>query len=163
MQAKLFADTERLAEWRNNFRGLRWKDPKTGHTLFGAVDDILEFPDDSLAVVDYKSSGAKAVTVYPSYQLQMDVYTYLLQLLGYRTAPKAYFAFFIAVKDDGFKGRLPFRAQLLEIAPEPDRVHDLFKRAVVLAQSDDEPEPGAECDLCRWYGEATPLIKVPGA
>lgn len=158
VQAKLFADTERLAEWRNNFRGLRWKDPKTGHTLYGAVDDILEFPDDSLAVVDYKSSGAKEVTVYPSYQLQMDVYTYLLQRLGYRTAPKAYFAFFIAVKDDGFKGRLPFRAQLLGISPEPDRVHDLFKRAVVLAQSDDEPEPGAACDLCRWYGEATPLV-----
>ena len=154
MQAKLFADTETLEEWRNNFRGLRWKDPKTGHTLYGAVDDILEFPDDSLAVVDYKSSGAKEATVYPSYQLQMDVYTYLLQRLGYRTAPKAYFAFFLAVKDDGFKGRLPFRAQLLEISPEPDRVHDLFKRAVALAQSDDEPEPGAACDLCRWYGES---------
>ena len=160
VQAKLFEDTEKLEEWRNNFRGLRWKDTKTGHTLYGAVDDILEFPDDSLAVVDYKSSGAREATVYPSYQLQMDVYTFLLQRLGYRTAPKAYFAFFMAVKDEGFKGRLPFRAQLLEISPEPDRVHDLFKRAVALAQSDIEPAPGAECDLCRWHAEANPFLVV---
>ena len=53
VDAKLFRDTEKLEEWRNNFRGLRWADPKSGHTLFGAVDDILEFPDESLAVVDY--------------------------------------------------------------------------------------------------------------
>ena len=159
VQATLFKDTEKLEEWRNNFRGLRWKDPKTGHTLYGAIDDLLEFPDDSLAVVDYKSSGAKEATVYPSYQLQMDVYTFLLQRLGYRTAPKAYLAFFIAVKDDGFKGRLPFRAQLLEISPEPDRVQDLFKQAVALAQSDEEPEPGAECDLCRWHAEAAPFLE----
>ena len=155
IEASLLSDTGKLDEWRNNFRGLRWTDPKSGHTLYGAVDDILEFPDDSLAVLDYKSSGAKEVTLYDSYQLQMDVYTFLLQRLGYRTAPKAYFAFFIAVKDDGFNGRLPFRAQLLEVTPEPDRVHDLFKRAMALTQSEDEPEPGVACDLCRWYGQAT--------
>ena len=154
VNAKLFGDMEKLAEWRNNFRGLRWKDPKTGHTLFGAVDDILEFPDDSLAVLDYKSSGAKEVNIYDSYQLQMDVYTFLLQRLGYRTAPKAYFAFFVAVKDDGFKGRLPFRAELVDVTPQPERVHKLFKDAVATVQADQEPQPGAECDVCRWDTEA---------
>ena len=119
----------KLSEWRNNFRGVRWTDPKSGHTLYGAVDDILEFPDDSLAVLDYKSSGAREVKIYDSYQLQLDVYTFLLQRLGYRTAPKAYFAFFVAVKDDGFKGRLPFRSQLVAITPNPDHVHKLFKDA----------------------------------
>ena len=158
--AKLFGDTEKLAEWRMNLRGMRWRDPKSGHTLFGAVDDVLEFPDESLAILDFKASGAKEATIYPEYQLQMDVYTFLLQRLGYRTAPKAYFAFFMAVKDDGFKGRLPFRGQLLDVTPEPDRVHDLFKRAVALAQSDDEPEHGAECDLCRWHAEASPFLGV---
>ncbi len=162
VQGKLFEDTETLNEWRNNFRGLRWKDPKTGHTLFGAVDDLLEFPDDSLAVVDYKSSGAKEATVYPSYQLQMDVYTYLLQRMGYRTAPKAYFAFFMVVKDAGFKGRLPFRGQILEVSPQPDHVHELFKKAVALAQSDAKPASGSECGLCRWDHEADGIIAAKG-
>lgn len=154
VEAKLFSDMEKLREWRNNFQGLRWTDPKSGHTLFGAVDDILEFPDDSLAVLDYKSSGAREVRIYDSYQLQMDVYTFLMQRLGYRMAPKAYFAFFIAVKDDGFKGRLPFRAQLVEVTPQPDRVHQLFKDAIAIVQSEQVPASGAECDVCRWDGEA---------
>ncbi len=154
VDAKLFSDTEKLDEWRNNFRGLRWADPKSGHTLYGAVDDILEFPDHSLAILDYKSSGAREVNIYDSYQLQIDVYTFLLQRLGYRTAPKAYFAFFVAVKDDGFGGRLPFRAELVAVTPQPDRVHQLFKDAVALVQSSQEPESGAECDVCRWDTEA---------
>ena len=152
--AKLFADTTRLEAWRNNFQGLRWKDADTGHALFGAVDDVLEFPDGSLAVLDYKSSGAREATVYPSYQLQLDVYTFLLQKLGYQTAPQAFLAFFLAVKDDGFNGRLPFRPVLLSVTPQPERVAPLFQHAIRLAQSDQLPQPGAACDCCRWFGEA---------
>jgi len=155
IEAKLFNDIGKLNEWRNNFRGVRWTDPKSGHTLYGAVDDILEFPDDSLAVLDYKSSGAKEAHIYDSYQLQIDVYTFLLQRLGYRTAPKGYFAFFLAVKDDGYNGRLPFRSQLLEVTPQPDRIHQLFKDAVALAQSEQVPDSGDECDVCRWDHEAS--------
>ena len=154
-KAQLFRDLELLQTWRNNFRGVRWTDPGSGHTLFGAVDDVVQFADGALAVVDYKSTGSATPTIYPSYQLQMDVYTFLLQQLGYRTAPTSYFAFYVVVKDDGFGGRLPFRAQLLEVSPQPERVPELFARAVALAQSDEEPAPGAACDLCRWYGEAT--------
>ena len=160
-QAVLFTDSEQLHTWRNNFRGLRWTDPRSGHTLFGAVDDLLEFRDGSLAVVDYKSTGSAAPTIYPSYQLQMDVYTYLLRQLGYRTAPKAYFAFFLVVKDDGFRGRLPFREQLVDVTPNPGRVPELFAQAVTMAQADRRPSPGEACDLCRWYGEAGDIVDGP--
>ena len=154
-QARLFTDEEKLTAWRNNFQGVRWADPATGYTLFGAVDDVLEFRDGTLAVVDYKSTGSAAPTIYPSYQLQMDVYTYLLQCLGYRTAPQSYFAFFLVVKDDGFGGRLPFREELVTVTPDPSRVPALLATAVAVAQSDRAPEPGPACDLCRWYGETT--------
>ncbi|MBI4353786.1 MAG: PD-(D/E)XK nuclease family protein [Candidatus Omnitrophica bacterium] len=158
INAKLFADTTRLAAWRNTFQGLRWTDPETGHTLFGAVDDVLEFPDGSLAALDYKSSGAREARVYPSYQLQLDVYTFLLERLGHKTAPKAFLAFFLAVKDDGFNGRLPFRRQLLEVTAQPDRVPAIFEQAIHLTKSDQTPSPGAECDCCRWFGAASPII-----
>ena len=158
--ARLFRDMEKLSAWRHNFRGLRWKQPKTGHTLFGAIDDVLEFPDGSLAVLDFKASGAAAATIYPDYQLQMDVYTFLLQRLGYRTAPKAFFAFFLAVKDGAFEGRLPFRPQVVEVTPQPERVPALFEQAIALAQAEQPPEPGPACDLCRWSGEAASRLPV---
>ena len=163
IQARLFGDTELLRAWRNNFQGLRWRDPSTGCTLYGAVDDILEFPDGTLAVVDYKSSGAKAATIYPSYQLQMDVYTFLLQRLGYRTAPRAFFAFFMAVKDAGFDGRLPFRGQVLDVETRPERVPALFQQAVAVGVSEASPPSGAQCDVCRWFAKASPNIAAVGA
>jgi hypothetical protein len=83
----------------------------------------------------------------------MDVYTFLLQRLGYRTAPAAYFAFFLAVKDDGFNGRLPFRAELLVVPTNPARVPELFSAAVDLAQSDQMPASGSACDVCRCVRE----------
>lgn len=162
IDAALFRDRVKLDEWRNNFRGLRWTDSDTGHTLFGAIDDLLEFPDGSVAVLDFKASGANTATIYPDYQLQLDVYTYLLQRLGYRTAPNAFFAFFLAVKTDGFRGRLPFRAQVLEVTPNPDRVPALFQQAVALAQAETLPPRGASCDLCRWFSEASPLVSRDG-
>ena len=157
-KAKLFTDSEKLQTWRNNFQGLRWTDPATGHTLYGAIDDLLEFQDGTHAIVDYKSSGSAAPTIYPSYQLQMDVYTFLLQKLGYQAAPKSYFAFFLVVKDDGFNGRLPFREELVEVTPDPGRVSELFAQAVALAQTDRLPAAGVACDLCRWYGEADQVV-----
>ena len=134
VEAKLFADLRLLEEWRNRRQGIRWTDPLTGCTLFGVVDDILEMPDGVLSVLDYKSSGAAQVKVYDSYRLQLDIYTFLLEQNGYRVAPEAYLAFFVAVKDDGFHGRLPFKATVVAVPTETGRVGELFREALILAR-----------------------------
>mgnify|MGYP001607696156 CR=1 FL=1 len=156
--ARLFPHLDRLQQWRNTLQGLRWTDPDSGHVLFGAIDDLLEYADGSVAVLDYKSSGARQAVVYPSYQLQLDVYTFLLQQLGYTTAPQAFLAFFLAVKDAGFGGRLPFRGLLVPVTPQPDRVLSLFQQAVELARAASAPMPGSSCDVCRWFGQARPAL-----
>ncbi len=158
ISARLFQDLPKLRDWRNNFKGLRWTDQLTGYTLFGAIDDLLEFPDGRLSVVDYKSSGAAQINVYPSYQLQLDVYTYLLERMGYPTVGKGYLAFFMAVKDDGFRGRLPFKGTLVEVPCDADRVGGIFRDAVALVESDRMPDAGEECDLCRWFDEADTVL-----
>lgn len=151
--AKLFSDQEQLQKWRNNFEGLKYHDEGLDATLFGAVDDMLEFPDGSLAVVDYKSSGAKEISVYDDYQMQMDVYTYILEQLGHQTARKAYFVFFQVDKTDGFRGRLPFRGEVREVVTNPDYVYDIFKEAVGLARSETPPQSHSECQYCDWAAE----------
>src|SRR3990167_8121485 len=98
--AKLYNGDD-LAEWRNNFKGISFVDENLNARLYGAVDDVLEFSDGSLAVVDYKSSGSKEITIYDDYQKQMDVYTYLLGKNGFATQPHAYFVFYVVQKDGG--------------------------------------------------------------
>ncbi len=157
--ARLFPDLAKLQEWRNNRKGLRWEDKLTGYTFFGAIDDLLEFPDGRLAVLDYKASGAAEAKVYPSYQLQLDVYTYLLQRIGYETAPKAYLAYFLAVKLDGFRGRLPFKGTILEVEPQPERAGELFRDAISLLDAEQAPDPGEECKVCRWHDQAEAFLR----
>ena len=160
-QAKLFPDAEQLAKWRNNFEGLRYYNQNLDAELFGAIDDILEFPDGSLAVVDYKSSGAKEITVYDDYQMQMDVYTHILEELGHQTPRKAYFVFYQVDKTDGFKGRLPFRAEIREVVADPSYVPELFSQAVALARSDTPPAQHSQCQYCLWAGHHKILLTQP--
>src|SRR3989338_2452216 len=64
--AKLY-NGEQLSEWRNNFKGIAHYNEDLNVILYGAVDDVLEYSDGSLAVIDYKSSGAREITIYDDY------------------------------------------------------------------------------------------------
>ncbi|MEX1064255.1 MAG: PD-(D/E)XK nuclease family protein [Candidatus Paceibacterota bacterium] len=152
VEAKLFSDNELLKKWRNNFSGLSYHDEGLDATLFGAVDDMLEMGDGSLAVIDYKSSGAKEVSVYDDYKRQMDVYTHILEQLGHKTARKAYFVFYQVDKENGFNGRLPFKGIVKEIDTDPSYVQELFNKAVELARSETPPPGDTECEHCSWAG-----------
>lgn len=159
VKARLFGELDRLQEWRNNRKGIRWTDPLTEVTLYGAIDDLLEFEDGSLAVLDYKSSGASAIKVYPSYRFQLDVYTYLLEQQGYKTAGLGYLAYFVAVKSRGFGGHLPFQGTMVGVPTDSSRVVEVFREAVALSHSDSVPPSGEECDLCRWFEETGEVLR----
>ena len=154
--AKLFSGRE-LADWRSNFAGVRCQDPELNATLYGAIDDILEFPDGSLAVVDYKSTGAREITIYSDYQKQMDIYSYILAKSGYKTKDKAYFVFYIVQKEGDFNDRLNFRGEVREINVDPSWVEETFKRAVNLARSEEIPQSAADCKHCQFVTDIQAL------
>lgn len=148
--AKLFSNQKLLNQWRSNFTGIRYYDSKLDATLFGAVDDILEFEDGRLAPLDYKSTGAKVPTVYDRFQLQMDSYTYLLEKNGFQTPKKGYLAFYVVDKGNGFGDRLPFKKELYEIKTDPSDIYKLFKEAVALLKRNIPPSHSQDCELGRW-------------
>ncbi len=152
--AKLFSNQKLLNEWRNNFKGIRYFDEKSDATLFGAVDDILEFADGKLAPLDYKSTGSSAAKIYDRFQLQLDVYTYLLEQNGYHTLHKGYLAFYIVDKSNGFEDRLTFRKELHIIDTDPSEVQEIFMEAVALLRSKNPPLHSAECEYGKWMKNA---------
>ena len=151
-ETRLYPDAAQLGMWRNNFQGLKYHDQHLDATLFGAVDDMLEFPDGSLAVIDYKSSGAKEISIYADYQFQMDVYAHILEQLGHQSAGKAYFVFYQVDKTKGFLAeggsRLPFRGEVRAVTTDPSYIADLFAQAVTLARSDTAPASNPDCPHC---------------
>jgi len=153
--AKLFPNQELLNEWRNNFKGIRYYDAELDATLFGAVDDILEFTDGKLAPLDYKSTGSKVATVYDRFQLQMDVYTFLLEKNGYKTVRRGCLAFYVVDKENGFNGKLPFRKEIHMIDTDPSYVQGVFTEAVELLRKDAPPPHSSDCKFGQWLKEAS--------
>ena len=152
--AKLFPNQELLNEWRNNFKGIRYYDAELDATLFGAVDDILEFTDGKLAPLDYKSTGSKVATVYDRFQLQMDVYTFLLEKNGYKTVRKGCLAFYVVDKENGFADKLPFKKEIHMIDTDPSYVQGTFKEAVELLRKDTPSPHNQDCEFGHWLKDA---------
>ncbi|MDO8424885.1 MAG: PD-(D/E)XK nuclease family protein [bacterium] len=148
--AKLFPNQDLLNQWRSNFSGIRFYDKDLDATLFGAVDDVLQFPDGKLAPLDYKSTGSSVANVYDRFQLQMDIYTLLLEKNGFETPRKGYLAFYIVDKKNGFIDRLPFRKELQEIETNPLGVMDIFKDAVAVLRKNDSPQHSQDCQFGEW-------------
>lgn len=164
--AKLYSG-DNLAEWRNNFKGIAYFDEDSNAILYGAVDDILEFSDGSLAVIDYKSSGSKEITIYDDYQKQMDVYNYILQQKGYDTYPEAYFVFYQVIKEgeDGFQNALKFKEQVKAVKVNKDWVGPAFEAAVQMARQDKPPSQSGNaqkhCDHCHYVEMASQHQLIP--
>ncbi len=150
IKAHLFSNQKLLNQWRNNLAGIRYFDEDLQATLFGAVDDILEFGNGELAPLDYKSTGAPAESVYDRFQLQMDTYTFLLEKNGYQTPKKGYLAFYIVDKSKGFIDRLPFRKEIMEINTNPADIYEIFKDAVAVLKGDTPPKHSSDCPFNKW-------------
>lgn len=148
--AKLFQNQGLLDQWRSNLVGIRYYDEKLDATLFGAVDDIIEFEDGKLAPLDYKSTGSNIPTVYDRFQLQMDIYTFLLEKNDFKTNNKGYLAFYIVDKEDGFRDRLPFKKELHEVETNIADVPRLFKDAVSVLRKDSPSPMTNDCKFCQW-------------
>ncbi len=150
IKAKLFGNQNLLNQWRNNFAGIRYFDKDLQATLFGAVDDVLEFEDGRLAPLDYKSTGSSAANVYDRFQLQLDTYTFLLEKNGYNTVRKGYLAFYIVDKSRGFIDRLPFRKEVMEIETNPSDIYEIFKDAVLCLKQPAPPPHSDDCQFFKW-------------
>ena len=157
--AKLFQNQKLLDQWRNNFEGIRYYDKDLQATLFGAVDDVLEFSAEGvssklLAPLDYKSTGSRVAHVYDRFQLQLDTYTFLLEKNGFNTKRKGYLAFYVVDKDKGFIDRLPFHKEIHEIETNPMDIYEIFKEAVLILKNDNVPAHSQDCPFARWLNGA---------
>ena len=155
IKANLFQNQRLLDQWRDNLQGLRFYDKELRATLFGAVDDVLEFPNGLLAPLDYKSTGSRVANVYDQFQLQLDIYTFLLEKNGYKTNKKGYLAFYIVDKDKGFIDRLPFRKEIHRIDTNPADVYEIFKDAVDVLKKDNPPPHSKDCAFSKWMAGAS--------
>jgi hypothetical protein len=154
IKAHLFKNQKLLNQWRNNLAGIRYFDAELQATLFGAVDDILEFDDGKIAPLDYKSTGSSVAHIYDRFQLQLDTYTFLIEKNGFQTPRKGYLAFYVVDKSRGFIDRLPFKKEIMEIETNPSDIYEIFKDAVSVLKQPTPPAHSTDCLFGKWLDKA---------
>ncbi len=143
----LFENKELLNTWRNNRKGLEWKDT-AGNMLRGALDNVLKH-DNKLIVLDYKTRG------YPlkedtqdHYQDQLDLYNFLLRKNGYETEDYSYLLFYYPTHVLE-TGAVVFHTDLIKMNVNIANAESILKNALNTL-SKDIPEPSPECAYCTF-------------
>jgi len=149
-----------INEWRANRLGVRWCDPQTGWTLYGAIDDAWQTPSGSILVADYKATARRgeisAEQLYPSYRRQVEVYQFLLEQQALTVERQAWFVYANGIAAAAaFGATLRFRTTLLSYEADRGWVLPTFRAAVSLVTSGARPAPANSCGWCRYVQQAS--------
>ena len=142
----LFNDKELLKLWQNNRKGIAFTD-ENGNILSGAMDNILQ-KGNKLVVLDYKTRGydLKEDTA-DHYQLQLDVYNFLLRKNGYETEDFAFLLFYVP-KEVAETGEVIFDTTLKKMPISIKNAENMWKKAIELLNGEC-PEKG--CIWCERF------------
>ncbi len=140
---KLFKDTEKMKNWRNNLRGIRCEDER-GNLFFGAIDNLLT-DGKKLIVLDYKTRGFPCKDdTHLHYRNQLNIYNYLLRKNGYETEDYAFLLFYYP-KDVSSTGEVIFDTELKKISINLKDAEKIFDDALRLL---DGSCPTKTCEWC---------------
>lgn len=155
---------EKLDEWRENFKGVRYYHEPTGLTITGAIDDLWINSKGEYIVVDYKSTSkdekieALDKDWQDGYKRQMEVYQWLLRQNGYKVSDTGYFVYCNGIKDkEAFDAKLEFEITLIAYQGDDSWVEKAIIDAHKCLMSDQIPEASLDCDYCRFF-EARKLL-----
>lgn len=151
------AKHEKIDEWRENFEGVQYSDPKTGFTVSGAIDDLWQNKDGEYIVVDYKATAkSEPVTElndewHEGYKRQMEVYQWLLRKNGLKVSDTGYFVYCTGRPDEqAFDKKIEFDVHLIPYTGSDDWVEETLAEIKKTLRSKKIPAPGADCDYCRY-------------
>jgi len=143
---KLFDNNELLKIWQNNRKGILFTD-ENGNILSGAMDNLLQ-KGNKLIVLDYKTRGyGLKEDTHEHYQLQMDIYNFLLRKNGYETEDYAFLLFYVP-REVTETGEVIFDTTLKKVPINVKNAENMWKKAIELLNSDC-PEKG--CEWCERF------------
>lgn len=127
---------------------LEFRDEKAEAKLFGYLDECIKLENNYYAVLDHKTRGSPPDTIHKAYQLQMDVYTFLLEKNKLPTQNLAYIVYYIPKKITS-SADFRFDALLKELKTSPQRAEEVFYQALEILHGPC-PAINEDCGFCKW-------------
>jgi hypothetical protein len=130
-------------------------DEGNGIVLMGRPDEYFELEDGNIVAFDHKTKSKAPDGTHPAYQLQLDVYSYLLKVNGYNTTNKAYLAYYYPDDCDIHNG-MCMDCSVIEVKTNPERAKKLVNKAKTILDGE-LPEHGKNCEFCKWIDECSEI------
>ncbi len=147
---------EKLDEWRENFKGVRFTHEPTNLTITGAVDDIWVNDKGELHIVDYKStSKTTEVNLDADWQIgykrQMEVYQWLLRQNGFTVSDTGYFVYCNGQTDrEAFNSKLEFDIKIIPYVGNDSWIEKTLGDIHACLRADSVPKAKVGCDYCTY-------------
>lgn len=148
---------EKIEEWRDaKRRGITYEIPNTNILITGGIDDIWVNSKGEYLIVDYKATSKdEEVNIDADWQIgykrQMEIYQWLFRKNGYKVSNTGYFVYCNGLSDkEAFDGKLEFDVKIIPYVGDDTWVEKTIRDAVECLKSDILPEPGPDCDFCKY-------------
>ncbi len=122
-----------------------------GIILWGRPDEYIKLEEGNIVTLDHKTKSKEPNDVHPSYQLQLDVYSFLLRAMGYDTIDIAYLAYYYPDECELHEG-MPFNCTVIEVKTNLSRINKLIDKAYNIL-NEELPESHETCEYCKWNQE----------
>lgn len=146
--------------WRSVMKGIQVFLSEENVEISGAPDDVLQMPNGSLSVVDFKATAKKAelsgialAGMYAdSYTRQLSWYTFLIQQQGYPISDIGYLLIVNArvVGRRGFGSSLSFIPHVVPVRIDMEWILPRIREAYVVASSSTPPKMEHACAYCSF-------------
>jgi len=148
---------EKIDEWRDSLRrGITFRIDGSNVVVTGGVDDVWVKPGGEFIIVDYKATSKEdEVTLDADWQIgykrQMEIYQWLFRKNGHKVSSTGYFVYCNGITDkEAFDAKLEFDIKLIPYEGNSDWVEKTIQDSIECLKGDKIPEPGQECDFCKY-------------
>jgi len=151
---------EKMNEWRDAFKGVRYYHEPSGFILTGGVDDIWQDPNGKLIVADYKATSKNGEVSLDAdwqigYKRQIEMYQWLLRKNGFDVSRTGYFVYANGKTDlEAFDAKLEFDIKVIPYEGDDSWVEQALLDARDVLGSAKLPQANPGCDFC-CYRKAT--------
>lgn len=127
---------------------LYYKDKERGIKLKGLPDEYLQTEEGFIVPFDHKTKSKAPEETHPSYQLQLDCYTFLLEANGYKTKNFGYLAYYHPEQCELHNG-MDVQVAIIKVKTNPERVKKALKKASEILNGK-LPKVNGTCEYCTW-------------
>ena len=141
------------------FQDVYFYDINEKYGFYGRLDECLVSEEGEYIPVDFKtaSSDPREKEIFPSYQNQMDEFTFLLEKNNKKTAGFAYLIYFYPAESKELHNGFPMIVHIQEVRTHPEKVEGRLREAIEILEKD-IPLPAKTCSFCKWYEQLNKVL-----